>query len=93
MPKTAEEIRLEKMASDPNWAKNAQKQIDRVSKDFDMPAPKRSMGIGPPEPESRPKPRRISAGIASQTNGLINVSERKQLMDLFSEEEQGKGGK
>ena len=49
MAKTAEEIRLEKMASDPNWAANAQKQVAQMDRDFpDLKTPERKIGIGPP---------------------------------------------
>lgn len=53
MAKTAEEIRLEKAASDPNWAKNAQAQVNRIDKE--MPAlktpPRVAGGIEPKKPE------------------------------------------
>lgn len=89
MAKTAEEIRLEKMATDPNWAKNAQKQVAKIDEDFpELKTPQRKLGIGPP---AQAVPKKVSAGIASQVNGLMNVSEKKQIIDLLSEEERGKG--
>lgn len=86
MPKTAEEIRLEKMAADPNWVANAQKQLAQMDKDFPaLRTPKRKLGIGPP-PAPAPQ-RKVSAGVAAQVNGLMNMSEKRQLVDLLSEDE------
>lgn len=92
MAKTAEEIRLEKMVTDPNWAKNAQKQVAKIDEDFpELKTPQRKPGIGIGPPAQTAAPKKVSAGIAAQVNGLTNVSEKKQLIDLFSEEERGKG--
>lgn len=89
MGKTAEEIRLEKAASDPNWPAKAQKQLDDFDKKVpELKTPQRKLGIGPP---AQAVPKKVSAGIASQVNGLMNVSEKKQIIDLLSEEERKKG--
>jgi hypothetical protein len=83
MAKTDEEIR--KMAADPNWAKKAQAQVVQMDKDFPgLKTPERKLGIGPPPTAPRKK---VSAGVAAQVNGLMNVSEKKQLINLLSEDE------
>lgn len=73
MAKTAEEIRLEKMATDPNWAANAQKQVTRIDRDFpDLKAPTRKLGIGPPKPEPKPKKNTDPAAMLGLGDNLID---------------------
>jgi hypothetical protein len=73
MAKTAEEIRLEKMAADPNWAKNAQEQLAKFDKDFpDLKTPARKIGIGPPKPEPKPKKNTDPAAMLGLGDNLID---------------------
>lgn len=71
MAKTDEEIR--KMASDPNWAKNAQAQVAQMDKDFpDLKTPERKIGIGSPKPESKPKKNMDPAAMLGLGDNLID---------------------
>ena len=71
MAKTDEEIR--KMASDPNWAKKAQKQVAQMDKDFPgLKAPERKIGIGPPKLESKPKKNMDPAAMLGLGDNLID---------------------
>lgn len=77
MAKTAEEIRLEKMAADPNWVKNAQERLAKFDKDFpDLKAPERkSPGIGPPKKEVKPKKDMDPAAMLGLGDNLIDRRE------------------
>lgn len=78
MAKTAEEIRIEKMATDPNWAKNAKKQLAKIDEDFPelkTPQRKSGIGIGPPKVKSKPKKNMDPAAMLGLGDNLIDRRE------------------